>query len=459
MSNIHYSEGEFPVNIYGPDYRCRHGYTWGMFSGAQWAPNTCKPCCPNDSQVQLLITDIGVEELKTYKLTITYLSGEQKELTLEIGKKYIVKYVEGGSLVTVSGYLTAMGAINSLAVNNSSCPCAMSKDYILQLDCSTEGHSSILSIRTSDIRFITDYVDNFGEDTILENATVFGATTFGTFSYVIITDATIDGDGNITKGTIQHAELLENSSIGIGGCAKGKNNLNHTIVTINSTSYNGIVSDGTVLSGRVYAPIVTGGKNGNGVVIGATVKADKAKLVIIDSILNNTKNVNGTLLNPVIENSIVDGGTRSGEDMVTVGSTVFGTNAYGGGVTGGTLYGGTATGSIDGAPYTIINGETTGGTTMHGIVEGGKIVGGKNIGNSIVGAIVYNGTCTKGYTVDGITTLGENGYIKPGYSTIPSNLTNPRMDCGKFIDKDIDELVIWYKNNTLQTNLKDYRGK
>lgn len=450
MSNIHYSEGEFPLNIYGPD--CYgDGYVHGMFSGAQWAGRCC--CDRTCKPVELFITDVRVSATRTITMTISFSDGTVHTCVVEIGKKYTVKYVENGEIVQVSGIVTNIGDLNTVA----DCPCC-TNEYIIQLDCSTVGHSSVLNIRTSMIRYIEEYAEYLGEDTEFDSCVTYGCTIYGNFENVIIQDATIDADGNVTKGKIASANLATNA-VGLGGCSIGLNSRSHSVVAFNGITKGGVAIEGTVLSARVYSPIVTGGTGTQaGVLTGALVKADTANIVAIDCTVSSGKGTGGTIINPVLENSMVNGGVRSGEDMQTTGAAVFGAKGYGGMTTGGTLYGGTAVGNIKGIPFTIYNGETTGGTTMKAIVENGIIKGGTHVGNTVIGSIIYSGSAKDGTTTGGTTTLGQSGYIKPGYNTIPEGLTNLVNDCNTYTQKEIDDLIIWWRHNSLYTNLVSYQG-
>lgn len=452
MSNIHYSEGEFPLNIYGPGY-CYHrdGYTFGLYSGAQWAG---KPCCPTTcTPVEILITDVAVEVQKIIKISITYSDGTVETTTVEIGKQYVVKYIADGKVNQVTGTVTGVEALATVA----DCPCCVS-EYLIRLDCSTVGNSKVLTIRTSMIRGIQEYKENIGESTSISAGTTYGATLYGSVNNIIITDATVDGDGNVTKGTIVSANLAENA-VALGGCSMGINSNGVNVVVAGGITKGGIATEGSIISARVYTPIVTGGTPSNGVIVGATVKGTDARIVAMDCTISSGTISEGSILDAKIENSVVVGGSRSGEDMVTTGAAIFGTKGYGGTSTGGTLYGGEASGTINGLPFTIYNGETTGGYTMKAVVEGGIIQGGSHVGQSVVGAVIMGGTATDGTTTGGTTVLGSTGYIKPGFNAIPEGLVSPVNDINTFKKKDIDDLIIWWKYNTLYSTLGTWNPK
>lgn len=461
MGTIHYSEGEFPLNPYGP-CNGEHGYDGLYDRGNQWG-TMIPPChkhrsCECDCKAQLYITDIQVTENRSLNMQIMYSDGSVKTITIESGKKYIIKYIENGQLVQITGIIKAIGKVGT--ATTCTCTCCSGNDYVIEVDASTEGNSSVYTIRTSTIREISLYGTHYGEDTNLEISSVYGATVFGLFTSVRLKDCTIDNEGFITKGTIISADMVIDKSVGEWGCAQGKNNIGSNLVIIQGRTIKGTVIAGNIMAGQVFAPIVEGGKSGQGVVEGATVRANKARLVITNGDIIGGKTVNGVILNPVLENSFVSGGTRYGEDMITNGATVVGGKAYAGYTSGGTLYGGTATGFIDKYAYTIVDGETTGGSTTNAIVENGKIVGGNTIGTTTLGAIVYGGTTKAGTSIGGTTTLGNSGYIRPGYSSLPLNVTNPTVDYRKLLEKKIDELIIWWEkfDGRAYTNLSEYQG-
>lgn len=454
MSNIHYSEGLFPNNIYAPDYQFayKNGFIYGLFNGDQWAAKKHCDCKP----ANIFVTDVKVAVSKSITMTITYSDKTMSSVKVEIGNKYVIKYIQNGELIQVVGIVTAIGDTGTTISAN--CPCS-TVDYILQIDCSTINNSSVINIRASMIREISLYNGTEGLTNEIPVSTTNGATSFGTFNNIIINNATIDNNGNLTAGTIVNAKFTENTSAAIGGCSTGVNSQNTNINVYNGITTGGTMTGGKVLSGKVYSPICEGGIANDGLLTGCTVKANEGKLVVLDSQIYNGSTTDGIIFIPTFDESIVNDGTRSGSDMVTYGSTVFGLKAYGGSTSGGVLYGGIAMGTIDGIQFTIENGETTGGTTMRAIVNGGKVVGGSVVGATTIGAVVYGGTAEGGTTVGGTTVLGANGIIKPASGlVVPNGLANPVNDFAQFFEKDIDELIIWWKHNRIESNLSNYRG-
>jgi hypothetical protein len=456
MSKIHYSEGEFPLNIYAMNNRYRDNI-FDMYGGTQWVADGCSCDCRNtgDKLDALMVVDVGVKETRMLKLTITYSDGTKKEVDITTGNKYTIRYVEAGSLHQVSGIITGIGQVGT--ASTCKCPCD-NTDYILQVDCSTEGMSNVLNIRTSTIRYIGLYNELFGVDVNMVNAKTYGATANGLFKDILIKDATIDGNGNVTAGTVVSATALEDTSIALGGVGMGVNKDQKSVTIFNPQSIGGTLVAGKVMAGELINPIAEGGKSGNGELEGSLVKAKEGRLFVVDADIVGCKTIDGVAFNPVIQSSIVTGGERSGIDMTTLGASVFGVKAHGGTSTGGKVYGGTAIGEINGVQFTIEDGITTGGATVKGIVTDGIVDGGKLIGKSIVGSIIRGGKNTGGVSTGGVTVLGPTGIIRPGYSIIPANLITPGGDFKKFLHKEPNELILWWKHNVFKTTLGGYVG-
>ena len=448
LSNIHYSEGEFPLNIYGYN-NCYRDNVFGMYGGTQWVED-CG--CHKDRRISdaLFVTDVAVKESKTLLVTIRFSDGTSTECLVGIGKKYTVRYVENGNLRQVSGVLTAIWT-SGVA---SDCPCS-TLDYILQFDCSTDNNSLVVAVRTSTIRYLAPYNSLLGESTSLDPANTYGATALGFFKEIVLEDATIDSDGNVTAGTVSYAKLVDKLSAGLGGCATGTNKDKHVITTYNGVSTLGVVTAGKVLAAKLVGPIASGGTPGNGVLEHCTVKASEGRIIAVDAIIKGGKSEDGIAFEPKIVDSIVVDGVRSGTDMITLGATVFGVEAHGGTSTGGTVTGGTAIGIIGGLQFTIENGITTGGTTIKGIVQDGLVEGGSLVGPNIIGAIIYGGKNVHGTCTGGTTELGTDGYIKPGFTVLPK-VSSPAVDFKTYLQKDPNDLIIWWKNNTLYTTLNKY---
>jgi hypothetical protein len=426
---IHYSEGEFPLDIYSNAYTeqsaVAHGYN---FSGC----GCCQPYNINKAVTKLqnlyLVTNISAEAVYTLSITIDYADGTSKVYTLEKNKKYKVQYLSNGNLNTIIGVITNIGKINSSS--NCTCDCCSTTDYIIRIDASSACSSLVEDIKISNIREIKPYIEHADEDSTILSAKINNASVLGVVHNVTITNAIVSADGIASAGTITQGTVDSEKGLIVDGCPTGVNSLNTTITTINSE-----ITGGNIVSGVLkYCDLSDESKN-NITVLSTASNGDNTNtvsftakaltLVATDCNIVGAKSINGTIIQPTIENSTVVGGKRTGSDMITTGATVIGDTAYGGCTTGGTLIGGTATGTIDGAPYIIENGTTTKGTSIKCTVTGGKIVGGKTVGNCTVGATVYGGIAECGSTTGGITIVSDSSdsYIKPGSTSLPAEIT------------------------------------
>lgn len=463
MGTVHYSEGEFPLNLYGrPTFL--NGIDLGRVNGSHWSGcgpfNSLNRCCCGNNTVKLYVTDVSVSATYRITVTITYSDGSSDSFTLEQGQTYSIDYLDSGTVKNVVGVITAIGKVSTLA-SESDCTCSCctsaTDDYVIQVDASTAYASSVVTIRTSNIRGISYYTQYQDEDTTIASSVTRGATVVGTINNIRIANATVDKDGNILKGTIVSGTLSKNNCIVDGGSSTGTNPSGHVITVVNGKTTGGDITNGTIVSAYMTSPVVRGDGLADATIINATVTAPMAKIVAVDCDVSGGTTINGNLIDPTIVNSLVSGGTRYGDDMVTVGGTVINGVCYGGQITGGTLYGGIATGIIDCQSYMIENGETTGGCSVKSIVYDGVVEGGKQMGDTIVGAIVYGGRAKCGITTGGTTTLGSTGNIKPGESKLPESVTSPVNVNAKFFESQIDDFIIWWKSasggNCCGTNL------
>lgn len=455
---IHYSEGEFPLDVYCGHYteQFQNSYNLNNIHNC----DCCQPYNINHAvekiqRATLMITNISTKATYNLAITIDYSDGTSKTYNLEKGKRYKVQYLSNGEINTLVGVITNIGKVNS----NSSCSCDCCSgisDYIIRLDASSNYSSVVEDIRTSDIRTIEPYVDHSDEDTTILNARTSGATVAGLINNITITNATIDGDGTILEGTIIKGAIDEKQAIVVDGCSIGLNSLNNTITVSGAEIVGGSLTSGKIMSGTLDKYTIinqTSTDNcccsNSNLMTNCTVEAKTATIVATECCVVGSKSYGGTVINPVIENSTVIGGKRSGKDMVTTGAIVIGNVAYGGTITGGTLLGGTATGIINDKSYVIENGSTTGGTSMKSTVINGRIVGGKNINGSIIGATVYGGIAECGTTTGGTTTVTDSidSFIKPESTSLPSDIVCKCPEVyGDYKDM-IGDVIIWIKTN------------
>ena len=449
-NGYHIGEGSWPMYVTDNFRYCIDGY-----NGKEYFP-VCQKClnkhCDHKggSHEPLIITDISAVANYTVDLTISYSDGSSVTTTLSKNTKYVIKYLENGQILQVVGVITAIGKVNNS--NECTCNCCNGEDYLIKVDCSTDYASKVVVIKSSMIRDIKPYTKYADEDSTIETSIVRGASVFGRLETIKIEEATVSADGVVTKGNIVMGNVTENCAIA-DGCAIGTNKYDHKIVVINGNTEGGNVINGYVMSAKLYTYTITDGELDpeTGKTTNCTVEAEKGILIINDATVIGGTTYNGTVIDPTIKNSIVAGGNRIGNDVITTKAIIIGEIGYGGASQGGTLYGGTATGEIDGITYTIENGVTTGGFSNKCTTTGGIIKGGTQIGDTIIGAEILGGDVECGVTFNGTTTLGEEGIIKTGTFKLPDGLittiaAKADTDVTAF-EKDIDNLVIWWTSD------------
>ena len=449
-SGYHVGEGTWPVYVTSNFRYCIDGY-----NGKEYYP-VCQNCLnghcdrKGGSHEPLIITDISAVANYTVDLTISYSDGSSVTTTLSKNTRYVFRYLENGQILQIVGVITAIGKVNN--ANQCTCDCCNGEDYLIKVDCSTDYASKVVVIRSSMIRDIKPYTKYADEDSTIDSSVVRGASVFGRLEHIKIEEATITADGIISKGKILMGDVTDNCAIA-DGCAVGTNKYGHDIVVINGSTEGGNVINGYTMSGKVYTFTVTDGELDpeTGKTTNCTVEAEKGILIINDATVVGGITYNGTVIDPTIKDSIVAGGTRIGNDVVTTKAIVICGIGYGGASQGGTLYGGTATGEINGVTYTIENGVTVGGFSNKCTVTNGVIKGGKKIGDTIIGSEIIGGNVECGVTFNGITTLGEEGVIKTGTFKLPDGLittiaAKADTDIAAF-EKDIDNLVIWWSSD------------
>ena len=449
-TGYHVGEGTWPVYVTNNFRYCIDGY-----NGKEYYP-VCSKCLNGNcnrkggGQVPLIITDISATANYTVDLTISYSDGTSVTTTLSKNTKYVIKYLENGQILQIVGVITAIGKVSN--ATECTCDCCNGEDYLIKVDCSTDYASKVVVIRSSNIRDIKPYTKYADEDSTIESSIVRGASVFGTINTIKIEHATISNTGIVYKGIIVKGEITDNCAIA-DGCAVGQNKYGHEIVVINGSTENGNIINGCVMSGKVYSYTVTGGEADpdTGRIVDCTVEAERAMIIANDATVVGGITYNGTVIDPTIKNSIVAGGTRLGNDVITTKAIIIGDTGYGGASEGGVLYGGTATGQINGITYTIEGGVTTGGFSNKCTTTGGIIKGGKRVGDTIIGAEIIGGNVECGVTFEGTTTLGEDGVIKTGTFKLPDGLittiaAKADTDVAAF-EKDIDNLVIWWSSD------------
>ena len=437
-------DGLFPLNVYSTNYSCS---TRKCFSPGPNGCN-CEVCNASAKVVPLIVTDVTATAEYIVTVTIYYSDGSSMSVDLSKNKRYTIKYVSNGELISITGVITAIGKVNNSS--NCTCDCCNGEDYLLKIDASSNYASQVVTIKSSAIREIKEYTLYGDEDTTLNSSRCKAVTIVGRVNNIQITDCTIDNMGIVSKGTIITGKPDENNCAIADGCATGVNSNGHTITVVNGRTTGGTITGGTIMTAKLNTWTAAGGNYDpeTGIRTECNVEALFGTIVAYDCDVFGAKTIAGDVIEPKINPSIVAGGKRMGADMITTDAIIIDDIAYGGRCVGGIVYGGTAVGNINDQTFTIENGETSGGHSSKCTVTGGIVKGGTKVGDSIIGAVIYGGIAECGLTIDGCTTLGESGYIKPGHDTIPSDLINTITEhkSTDAYEKNIDDLVIWWKH-------------
>lgn len=418
-SYINHMYEKNPTAYYGSDNHPRNidvartkvsTCTPGVMSGLYRADgplNICPASCVNSILTNVITTSKMYLDLK-FKYTNSLMD---KIVRLEQGKIYTIDYIENGDIKRCSGMVTDIYKIYKIDNNDNL--------YKIKIDCSTNYSNSVVIIKNDQIRDCKIYIPYSEEDTTILNSSHKYATTVGDIKEAIITNASVDKNGNILEGTIVDGIVYGHT---VDGLANGQNQSHHEIYVKNGNTIGGRIINGLILNGIVRSGDIDGKLDETTLITEkATVKGIIANVVIVNSTVEGGKTSNGTIINPIIENSTVSDAQITGDDLITTGGVTIGNITTGGTTIGGTATGGTATGNIDNERFTIEDGITTPIDSDHqlvttgGTVVGGTIIGGTQIGNAIINATIKGGVVTGGVTTGGTTSGG---------TLIPTNTAN-----------------------------------
>ena len=398
-----------------------------------------------------MLTNVTATAKLILSVTLVYTNSDfNKTIDIIPGNKYTIQYLTNGNIAQCTGLVTNIYKVEQLQTDN--------EIYKIRLDCSTEGSSNVVVIKSDQIRGVSEYIKYADEDVTIKNVSHnYGTTLAAKIEDAIIIDAELDANKNIVRGTIIAGTLTDGRTA--DGIAVGTNNLEHTITLINAISFGGEITGGMVLNGVVYSGDVDGTQEETGYITHATIKG-----TVINMVISNTRVTgaytkgSGKIIDPVFKGSIVVGATISGDDMVTTGGITAGDITTNGTTTGGIAEGGTAYGFIDNKPYVIIGGVTkpaSGGslTTTGGVTVGGTIMGGNRMGNVIYGATVSGGVTRDGTTYNGITSGGtlmpasvndtpvaKSVLFNPDWDKAMADQASKEWDHGKY--KNYEDLLL-----------------
>lgn len=370
------------------------------------------------------LTNVKTTAKFSLNVEFTYSNEELNEtISLEVGKVYVVTYLEDTNIKRCIGKCTDIWKVNSSETNHY---------YKIKFDCSVDYSNQTVIIKNDQLRGLSIYTGHEDQSTTIDNSLHRYGTTCGSIKEAVVMNATIDSNGTIIEGNIVNGKI---EGFTVDGLATGKNEQKIDITTINSTTKNGSIIEGKIIYGYNSGGNVDGEvESDTGLITNATIKGTIENAIILNSQVEGGTTSGGKIIDASLDNCILYNGQITGEDMVTRGGITIGNITTGGTTVGGTGTGGVAVGTIDNKVFTIEDGVTNpiSGkqlTTSGGTVVGGVIIGGEKQGNAIVNAIVKGGINTGGVTVNGITTNGTLIATSiPPYSIARQLAMDPRFN-------------------------------
>ena len=360
------------------------------------------------------VTLIEVEAVPVTRIGLVFKYSNDKlnyRTALSPGIPYKLIYLDGGELKQVIGVIA--GASRHFSV--SSRAATQVAEWIITVDVSTKYQALQVKIPTTNIRYCKVYVKGMDDDnSVIINATTHACNVYGTINNVNLSDLVYDTDGE----TIISAKVLTGEidtskdpndkyySFGNGGCSKGTNGSNNTVIVENGMIIGGNITDGKFLTGKV-----TGGNLDTiaNTLTGCTITEG----CISECTVTDSTVYNGTLVDTNFQYAIIINPTRSGEEIVTTGGTTVDDVTTGGTATGGNVTGDKAIVNSNGNWY-VVEGSffSNGGTSSGGILIGGVMSGGMKVGAAYVHTTVKGGVYKGGIDIGGKVTIGD-GYIYP----------------------------------------------
>ena len=360
------------------------------------------------------VTLIEVEAVPVTRIGLVFKYSNDKlnyRTALSPGIPYKIIYLDGGELKQVIGVIA--GASRHFSV--SSRAATQVAEWIITVDVSTKYQALQVKIPTTNIRYCKVYVKGMDDDnSIIINATTHACNVYGTINNVNLSDIVYDTDGETIISAKVLAGEIDTSkdpndkyySFGNGGCSKGTNGSNNTVIVENGMIIGGNITDGKFLTGKVTGGTLDTIAN---TLTGCTITEG----CISECTVTNSTVYNGTLVDTNFQYAIIINPTRSGEEIVTTGGTTVDDVTTGGTATGGNVTGDKAIVNSNGNWY-VVEGQffSNGGTSSGGTLIGGVMTGGHKVGAAYVHTTVKGGVYKGGIDIGGKVTIGD-GYIYP----------------------------------------------
>ena len=449
-----------------------------------------------ENNVQLLdnipmLADVNVKPSIFLDIKLSYLDSKlDKIVRVMRNMVYKIIYLEKGRLCTVVGEVKDISRIfTTVTVNEDK---KSYNEYVLTIDCSNKYNTNVKKIRTGDIRSIRKFIDHMDEEPDIPNAiTLDGNTVASKITNVVINNIRVENSVSIRKqnqiveyqtdsfkhiigGTIEGGKT-DPTTVTNNGIASGTNTSGNYINVANGvTSGEGDITAGNIITAMICFPNFDSYDTTedpedikNKTIYGAihvVSEDDKWYGDIENVIISHSKitgvSSGGNVVDAIRDNTIVYGGTISGENMKTTNGITYNDTTTDGVTTDGVIKGGNVVTIIDGGRTCYIYGDdlvTTGAIANNCIITGGTVTGGTNgiypggaggggfnvtIDSTVIGGVGTNGVAFGGHTEGGKISF-ERKFNPMDYKTVtPYTENNNTPD-------EITPPMPWRYDNTL----------
>ena len=438
-----------------------------------------------------MLADVNVKPSIFLDIKLSYLDSKlDKIVRVMRNMVYKIIYLEKGRLCTVIGEVKDISRIfTTVTVNEDK---KSYNEYVLTIDCSNKYNTNVKKIRTGDIRSIRKFIDHMDEDTDIPNAiTLDGNTVASKITNVVINNIRVENTVSVRKenqiveyqtdsfkhiigGNIENGRV-DSTSVTNNGIATGTNSLGNQINILDGvTSGEGDITAGNIISASICFPNFDSYDTTEDTedvkcrtiygAIHVISEDNKWHGDIENVIISHTKitgsSTGGTVVDAIRDNTIVYGGTISGENMKTTNGITYNDTTTDGVTEGGVIKGGNVITIIDGGRTCYLYGDdlvTTGAIANNCIITGGTVSGGTTAANVTINGTVIGGIGINGVAFGGHTEGGEISFERK-FTPDPNISTNPYTANDNTPDTITPPMPWRYDNTLFKVGLGDATG-
>lgn len=438
-----------------------------------------------------MLADVNVRPSIFLDIKLSYLDSKlDKIVRVMRNMVYKIIYLENGRLYTVIGEVKDISRVfTTVTVNEDK---KSYNEYVLTIDCSNKYNTNVKKIRTGDIRSIRKFIEHMDEDTDIPNAiTLDGNTVASKITNVTISNIRVENTVSLRKenqvveyqtdsfkhiigGNIESGKV-DSTSVTNNGIATGTNSNGNQINILNGvTSGEGDITAGNIISAFICFPNFDSYDTTEDpedvkckTIYGAihVISEDNKWHGDIENvIISHTKitgsSAGGTVVDAIRDNTIVYGGTISGENMTTTSGITYNDTTTDGITEGGVIKGGNVITIIDGGRTCYLYGDdlvTTGAIANNCVITGGTVSGGTTGGDNItIDGVVTGGIGINGVAFGGHTEGGEISFERK--FTPDPNISNPYTENDNTPDTIVPSMPWRYDNTLFKVGLGDVTG-